>query len=111
MGALLAEAGGRDGIPEPVETWIKQATPSLDAFLGGHPVGQAAAEAGYGPADQLAMVNVAAQLATLADHPVVGPAVGEGRLEVVGLFFDIAASRVLRVTPTEIGSFEALAET
>jgi carbonic anhydrase len=108
MTALLAEAGGRDGIPEPVEAWINHATPTLEAFAAGHPVARAAADAGFDAVDQLAMVNVAEQLATLEAHPVVGPAAGEGRLEVVGLFFDIASGRVLRVTPTGIDTFEAV---
>jgi carbonic anhydrase len=108
MTALLAEADGRDGIPASVEAWIGQAAPSLEAFLAGHPVGRAAAEAGLGAVDQLAMVNVAAQLRTLDDHPVVAPARDAGRLEVVGLFFDIASSRVLRITPTGIESVAGL---
>ena len=110
MKALLAEAGGRDGIPAPVETWIHQAAPSLQAFLGGHPVGVAAAEAGFDACDQLAMVNVAAQVTTLTDHPVVGPALEEGRLNVVGLFFDIASSRVLSVTQGGIVALDASAD-
>jgi carbonic anhydrase len=108
MTALLAEAGGRDGIPDSVEAWIEKAAPSLEAYLAGHPVGRAAAQAGFAAVDQLAMVNVAAQLETLDDHPVVAPARDAGRLEVVGLFFDIASGRVLRITPMGIESFEAL---
>lgn len=109
MTALLAEAGGRDDIPAAVAAWIDQAMPSLDAFRAGHPVGRAAAEQGYDACDQLAMVNVAQQLQTLKDHPAVGPALKARRLEVLGLFFDIATSRVLRVTETDVGSLVATA--
>jgi carbonic anhydrase len=56
------------------------------------------------------MVNVAAQVTTLTDHPVVGPALEEGRLNVVGLFFDIASSRVLSVTQGGIVALDASAD-
>ncbi|WP_226862947.1 SulP family inorganic anion transporter [Mycolicibacterium baixiangningiae] len=109
MTALLAEAGGRDEMAEQLEAWIDHATPSLDAYLAGHPVARAAADAGFDAVDQLAMVNVATQLTTLDAHPAVAPAHEAGRLEVVGLFFDIASGRVLRITPTGIETFESSA--
>jgi carbonic anhydrase len=44
------------------------------------------------------MVNVAVQLAKLEDHPVAGPALAAGKVQALGLFYDIATARVLRVT-------------
>ncbi|MDV3131933.1 bifunctional SulP family inorganic anion transporter/carbonic anhydrase [Mycobacterium sp. 29Ha] len=102
MRALLSEAGGRDDIPAAVAEWIEQALPSLDAFRAGHPVGRVAAEHGYDVCDQLAMVNVARQVENLTGHPVVGPALEEGRLEALGLFLDVASGRVLRITGSDV---------
>ncbi|MCV7054739.1 SulP family inorganic anion transporter [Mycolicibacterium gilvum] len=102
MKALLVEAGHNDGIPAAVAAWVDQAAPSLHALRAGHPVGRAAAAAGFDPCDQLAMVNVAQQLHTLRGHPVVGPATTEQRVELAGLFFDIGSSRVLRVTEVDV---------
>jgi carbonic anhydrase len=53
----------------------------------GHPVGRAAFAAGYGEAEALAMVNVAAQLAALRASGVDAA--------LLGLFFDIPTARVL----------------
>jgi MFS superfamily sulfate permease-like transporter len=46
-----------------------------DALRNGHPVGEAARNAGFNEVDQLDMVNVAVQLQNLQRHPMVGPAV------------------------------------
>lgn len=102
MTALLSDAGHGDGIPAAVAAWIDQALPSLDAFRAGHPVGRAAARRGYDICDQLAMVNVAWQIQSLKGHPVVGPALEEQRLDTLGLFFDIASGRVLRITESDV---------
>lgn len=102
MTALLSDAGHRDGIPAAVAAWIDQALPILDAFRAGHPVGRAAARRGYDVCDQLAMVNVAWQIQSLKGHPVVGPALEERRLDTLGLFFDVASGRVLRITESDV---------
>ncbi|WP_370512235.1 SulP family inorganic anion transporter [Skermania sp. ID1734] len=96
MRALLDERN----VPTAVNSWLVHAEPSWRSFRDGHPVAKAAAEAGFDRQDQLAMVNVAQQIHTLRQHPLVGPAYAEGRLEIVGLFFDIASGQVLRVTTT-----------
>ena len=92
MGALLASS--TDGA---LSDWLAWGAPSVEAHAMGHPVGRAAAEDGRSEADQLAMVNVAVQLQTLQRHPVVGPALAEGRLTVTGLFFDIQTASVHQV--------------
>ena len=99
MKALLAEAGGGNSSLDPAFTrWLDHARPSYRELLAGHPVGRRAAAAGYSTLDQLAMVNVAVQLAKLEDHPVAGPALAAGEVQALGLFYDIATARVLRVT-------------
>lgn len=86
----------------PIQRWLKHAIPSRVAFRHGHPAGRAAAELGLAEVDQLAVVNVAKQIETLARHPLVGRAAAEARLRIVGLYFDIATARVYEVTQQSI---------
>ncbi|MFC9995310.1 SulP family inorganic anion transporter [Nocardia sp. NPDC127526] len=102
MNALLAGAPSGPGLG----AWLRNAAPSLDRFRRGHPVAFAAARAGFGVPDQLAMVNVAVQLETLAAHPVVRRAVHERGVTLSGLFFDIGTARVLEVTADGIAEID-----
>ncbi|WP_051129813.1 SulP family inorganic anion transporter [Gordonia terrae] len=86
----------------PIQRWLKHAVPSRVAFRHGHPAGRAAAELGMAEVDQLAVVNVAKQIETLARHPLVGRAAADARLRIIGLYFDIATARVYEVTPQSI---------
>lgn len=99
MRGLLAGAHDGDGV---VADWLSHGRASLSAFRSGHPVARDAAELGFSDIDQLAMVNVAVQLQTLSRHSVVGKASAEGRLRVVGLFFDIPTARVLLVDAASV---------
>jgi carbonic anhydrase len=98
----------RPVVPPTIENWIDHAAPSLDAYYAGHPVGRAAQEAGFGEVDQLAVVNIAVQVQHLRAHPLLLDAVRQGRIEIVGLFFDIASGRVLRVTDTAVVEADTL---
>ncbi|BCW75606.1 bifunctional SulP family inorganic anion transporter/carbonic anhydrase [Arthrobacter sp. NicSoilB11] len=108
MKALLAEAGGEDNssLGPAFGQWLDHARPSYTELLAGHPVGRQAAAAGYARVDQLAMVNVAVQLAKLQDHPVTGPALVEGKVQATGLFYDIATAQVLQITATGIRNLD-----
>ncbi|MCD2190062.1 SulP family inorganic anion transporter [Actinomycetospora soli] len=75
--------------------WLAGATESKSRWAAKHPVGEHARAGGWGDVDQLAMVNVAVQLDRLARHPGVASAVSEGRVRLVGLFFDIPTARML----------------
>ncbi|MFF2551143.1 SulP family inorganic anion transporter [Nocardia sp. NPDC058058] len=94
MKALLS------GVPEGpgLGDWLANAGSSVDRWHRGHSVGQAAAAAGFDRADQLAMVNVAVQLETLRNHPVVRDAMLRRGVAVSGLFFDIGTARVMQIT-------------
>lgn len=87
-----AEAAA-DGLTD----WLAYGRPTLERFRAGHPVAEAAAAAGFGPVDQLSMVNVALQVQTLTARPAVQQAVQERGIAVSGLFFDIATARMLRI--------------
>ncbi|WP_336669564.1 bifunctional SulP family inorganic anion transporter/carbonic anhydrase [Tsukamurella sp. USMM236] len=95
-------------VPPTIRRWIEHAAPSTEAFRTGHPVRGAAADLGFGAADQLSLVNVAMQVAAVAEHPLVRAAVAAGRVEVIGLFFDIASGRVLRVTDSAVVEADTL---
>ncbi|MEU7817420.1 SulP family inorganic anion transporter [Pseudonocardia sp. NPDC049154] len=87
-----AMKGLLDGVPTDMPDgalgdWLRSGRPSLDAWLAGHPVGRAGAEAGFEQRDCLAMVNVAMQLDKLRELGVDA--------ELMGLFFDIRTAGVL----------------
>lgn len=84
MQGLLAGAASGDSA---LGQWLREARPVLRAYETGHPVAVAAAEDGFGEADQLAMVNVAMQLEMLRAQ--------DSGAEVLGLFYDIRSARVL----------------
>ncbi|MBF6181162.1 SulP family inorganic anion transporter [Nocardia otitidiscaviarum] len=102
MEALCAESVTGSGLDD----WLAHARPSLLRYRLGHPVGAAAAAAGFGPVDQLGMVNVAVQLETLHAHPVVRRGVEERGVVVSGLFFDIATARVVEITVDGIAEID-----
>lgn len=92
MQALLRRAAASgDGLDGALGRWLEGASESLARFQDGHPLaeGTEASEV-----DRLAMVNVAVQLERLAHHPGVAAAVAEGRVRLVGLYFDIATARM-----------------
>lgn len=99
MKALLDDADGRGhgALGPGFDAWLDHARPSYRELVAGHPVAQAAADAGFCRVDQLGMVNVAVQLGKLEAHPVVGPALASGRIQATGLFYDIATARVVLV--------------
>ncbi|WP_461190133.1 SulP family inorganic anion transporter [Arthrobacter sp. Z4-13] len=104
MKALIDDANGKGNpsLGAGFDAWLNHARPSYRELLTEHPVASAAAAAGYGRQDQLAMVNVAVQLGKLESHPVVGPALANGSVQATGLFYDIATARVLLVEPAGI---------
>ena len=102
--------GGADGA---IGQWLDHGRASVEALRDGHPVARAAAEAGFGPADQLGMVNVAIQVQTLQRHPLVAPRLADGSVTVAGLFLELASARLYLVGADhvdEIGQGAGLGE-
>ncbi|GAA1309604.1 carbonic anhydrase [Planotetraspora silvatica] len=85
MSALLGEA------PElpALRNWLRHGRQSLARFVASPEEDDDA-----GPLDRLCRVNVIQQLDNLESHPLVESLVRAGRLELTGLYFDIAAARV-----------------
>ncbi|MFI5716953.1 SulP family inorganic anion transporter [Nocardia sp. NPDC051750] len=102
MGALYSGESAGPGI----DRWLEYGQPSLARYRAGHAVGAAAEAAGFGPVEQLSMVNIAVQLENLGRHPSVRRAVEERGLTVSGLFFDIASARLIEVGPEGISPLE-----
>jgi carbonic anhydrase len=102
-GAMTAILSGNSPADEHLHRWLSHGDASLAAFdQGRHPVARSASAEGFGAVDQLSMVNVAVQVQTLAEHPVVRARHRAGELEVIGLFYDIGTAAALRVTATGI---------
>lgn len=106
MTALLSartNGSARDAHDDVLSSWLRHGRPTMAAFADGdHPVARSAAVAGFSVVDQLSMVNVAVQIETLQQHPIVEKASREAGLHVSGLFYDIASATVLRVCPTYV---------
>ncbi|WP_422770941.1 SulP family inorganic anion transporter [Plantactinospora sp. WMMC1484] len=93
-GAMHGLLGGRGGEESPLGRWLRWGMPSLEAWRSGHPVGLAAADQARPEVDQLAMVNVAHQVAVLREF-LAGRDVDPAELSVRGLFFDIPTGLLL----------------
>ncbi|MBC7299671.1 MAG: bifunctional SulP family inorganic anion transporter/carbonic anhydrase [Nocardia sp.] len=102
MEALYRQVQAGPGLDD----WLAHAQPTLAAFYGGHPVAEAAASAGFGPVDQLGMVNVARQVQTLVDYPAIRSGMAERGVAVTGLFFDLATARVIEIHADGISGFD-----
>ncbi|GAA4545901.1 bifunctional SulP family inorganic anion transporter/carbonic anhydrase [Pseudonocardia xishanensis] len=83
MNAVLSGGRGRG----PLDDWLRNGEPTMQAWIQGHPAGRAASRDGFPQADCLAMVNVAMQLDRLRDMGV--------EAELMGLFYDIKSAGVL----------------
>ncbi|MDW5329070.1 SulP family inorganic anion transporter [Plantactinospora sp. KLBMP9567] len=93
-GAMHGLLGGRDEEESHVGRWLRWGRPSRAAWRAGHPVGLAAAGDGRAEVDQLAMVNVARQVAVLREF-LAARGVGPAKVSVQGLFFDIPTGLLL----------------
>lgn len=102
MEALYGQVQAGPGLDD----WLAHAQPTLTAYRQGHPVAEAAARAGFGPIDQLGMVNVARQVETLTAYPAVRGGMRERGVVVSGLFFDLATARVIEITAEGIAEFD-----
>ncbi|MFY1690615.1 SulP family inorganic anion transporter [Plantactinospora sp. WMMB782] len=93
-GAMQGLLGGRTEEESHLGRWLRWGRPSLSAWRAGDAVGVAAAEDGRAEVDQLAMVNVARQVAVLREF-LAARGVEPGRVSVQGLFFDIPTGLLL----------------
>ncbi|WP_086822875.1 bifunctional SulP family inorganic anion transporter/carbonic anhydrase [Allokutzneria sp. NRRL B-24872] len=95
-GAMKASLHGgvREGTH--LAAWLRHAEPSLARY---HACEGDDHDDDMAPADRLSVLNVVQQLDNLMTYPSVREAVEEGRLTLVGLYFDISDARVHVVDP------------
>lgn len=98
MSALLTGAQQ----PQELDQWLAYGDETLHAYRQGHPLVAEAKKAGYTESDQLSILNVAIQVQRLRSHPSVAERLADGRVNVTGLFFDIAAGRTYEITQDAI---------
>lgn len=87
-GAMAALLGETPDLPS-LRSWLRHGRPSLARFVASQ-----STEDDTGPLDRLCRINVIQQLHNLHTYPLVDGLVRAGKLELTGLYFDIAAARV-----------------
>jgi carbonic anhydrase len=86
MASLLSGGIGAEEMPG-LRRWLRHGDHSLARFIADD-------DSTDQPLDRLCRLNVIQQLANLNTYPRVAKMIEEGRLELVGLYFDIPAARV-----------------
>jgi carbonic anhydrase len=83
-----------------LKSWLAHTETTRATYRhGDHPLARCAARHGFDAADQLSVVNVAVQTGIIARHPLVRDLHEQGRLEVSGLFYDMAEDRTVTIAP------------
>ncbi|MFB9902633.1 SulP family inorganic anion transporter [Allokutzneria oryzae] len=95
-GAMNASLNGGARQGSHLASWLRHVEPSLNRFRAeGHDHDPSVPGCvDLDAADRLSVVNVVQQLDNLMTYPSVRDAVDEGRLTLVGLYFDISEARV-----------------
>ncbi|GAA0588396.1 SulP family inorganic anion transporter [Kribbella sandramycini] len=86
--ALKGDAPGGTGL----QNWLRHLEPSVRRAVGMPDVVDPATGSTLSPADKLSVANVGVQLTNLRSFPCVRKAEAEGRLELIGIWFDIGAA-------------------
>jgi carbonic anhydrase len=111
-GAAGAALDGTTDDGSGLRTWLRHLEPSIQRAVALPDIVDPATGVNLGPADKLSVANVAVQLENLRSFACVRKAEEEGRLELVGLWFDIgaaAARLVLERDPYLVRADEELA--
>ncbi|UXY21119.1 SulP family inorganic anion transporter [Streptomyces cynarae] len=102
MQALLTSDA--EGAQTPLRRWLRHGLPSLERMADDE--GPWARIAGREPADtieQLCLTNVVQQLEHLRAHESVARALGEGTLELHGMYFHVGEAQAYLLAPSEGG--------
>jgi carbonic anhydrase len=86
--ALAADVPEGSGL----ENWLRHLEPSVRRAVALPDIVDPATGVQLSPADKLSVANVAVQLENLRSFPCVRAAEDQGRLELIGLWFDIGAA-------------------
>ncbi|GAA0219052.1 bifunctional SulP family inorganic anion transporter/carbonic anhydrase [Cryptosporangium japonicum] len=91
-GAMNALRSGGDRGRGALASWLRTARASRQRCERDERAGTLDPQ--FDPLDRLVQANVRQQLDHLATHPSVARALGEGRVRLIGMFFDIGAAEV-----------------
>ncbi len=86
--ALAADVPEGSGL----QNWLRHLEPSVRRAVAWEDIVDPATGVRLSPADKLSVANVAVQLENLRSFPCVRAAEDQGRLELIGLWFDIGAA-------------------
>lgn len=86
--ALAADVPEGSGL----QNWLRHLEPSVRRAVAWDDIVDPATGVPLSPADKLSVANVAVQLENLRSFPCVRAAEDQGRLELIGLWFDIGAA-------------------
>ncbi|MEV0284944.1 SulP family inorganic anion transporter [Kribbella sp. NPDC050820] len=84
-----------------LQNWLRHLEPSVRRAVGLPDIVDPATGVKLSPADKLSVANVGVQLANLRNFSCVRKAEAEGRLELIGLWFDIGAAAARLVLDRE----------
>ncbi|MFI5731070.1 bifunctional SulP family inorganic anion transporter/carbonic anhydrase [Kribbella sp. NPDC051587] len=84
-----------------LQNWLRHFEPSVRRAVGMPDIVDPATGLKLSPADKLSVANVGEQLSNLRSFPCVRKAEAEGRLELIGLWFDIGAAAARLVLDRE----------
>jgi len=90
-GAMRAMRQGGDRGAGPLASWLRAARASLRRWEEDE---RTAPDERFGTLERLAQANVRQQLEHLAGYPPVALALAEGRIQLIGMFFDIGTAEV-----------------
>jgi carbonic anhydrase len=84
-----------------LQNWLRHLEPSIRRAVGLPDIVDPATGVKLSPADKLSVANVGVQLANLRSFGCVRRAEAEGRIELIGLWFDIGAAAARLVLDRE----------
>ncbi|GAB2862990.1 SulP family inorganic anion transporter [Streptomyces deserti] len=100
MQALLSSEP--DGARTPLRRWLRHGLPSLERMTDDNrPCPRLAGRAPADPVEQLCLTNVVQQLEHLRAHDSVARALGEGDLELHGMYFHVGEAQAYLLTEAD----------
>jgi carbonic anhydrase len=97
MQALLNSEPG--GAQTPLKRWLRHGLPSLERMAdGGRPWARLAGRAPADAVEQLCLSNVVQQLEHLRTHESISRALGEGALQLHGMYFNVGEAQAYLLT-------------
>lgn len=97
-GAMKALVHGTSSPGSRLHSWLRNGKASMERLGRARP----RAQCQLGDVDLLCITNVAQQLDNLRTYPSVCRALADGRLQLLGMYFDLAQAKFFRVNPDTV---------